>query len=368
MILFLSNGAGEDAIAGKICSLLNAKLLVKAMPLLGSGPAYPDRVERIGVLPPPPSLGLSNESWRLLWRDLRHGLVARLWVQWKTLRQQRPALTVVVGDLLPVGLAALGGLGRVLFVGTAKSSYYHPYSRLERALLARWTRHIFARDARTAEDLGRAGLPAQCVGNVMMDELARTSLELPMCAPGLALLPGSRSATYAELPRLLDIVAALGRVQGVIALAEGVDLEQLVASCPGWVYSDAGTTSGLVGQLRRPALAPVLLVKRALGDVLAACQVCLGQAGTGNEQAAGAGLPVVALHERPERLGWYRGRQLGLLGEALEVVAPNQAVPALERLFADPNLRARRGAVGKQRMGEAGGARAIARFIEDCVR
>ena len=372
MILFLSNGAGEDSIAALVIRqlrLLRPDPEVLAMPLLGAGHAYPADVERVGVEAPPPSLGLSNESWRLLVRDLRHGLVARIVRQLGRLRGFRPELTVAVGDLVPVCLAGLSGRGPALFVGTAKSSHHHPYSWIERLALRRFARHTFTRDALTAADLQRQGLSASCVGNAMMDELATTGLDLGLRHPGLALLPGSRQAAYAELPRLLDVVERLWArtpVEALVGLAEGIDLAQLAAGCPGWTLRVFEATSGVVAQLEHPSVAPVKLIRRGMGDLLAACQVCLGQAGTANEQAAGAGLPVVAMHESA-RLGWYRGRQQGLLGEALQVVRPERAVDALEQLLRDPAERARRARIGRERMGVPGGSRAMAEHIVGCL-
>ena len=47
----------------------------------------------------------------------------------------------------------------------------------------------------------------------------------------------------------------------------------------------------------------------------------MGQAGTANEAAAAAGVPVVAFErDRDRKTAWYRMRQHGLLGEALAVL------------------------------------------------
>jgi uncharacterized protein (TIGR03492 family) len=114
----------------------------------------------------------------------------------------------------------------------------------------------------------------------------------------------------------------------------------------------------------------VLLVRGALGDLLARSQVVLGQAGTANEQAAGLGLPVVAYAPGGERrLKWYRFRQKGLLGEAVRVVEdhPEAIAGELAFLLANPGERARRGAIGRERMGGFGGAARIAELIESLV-
>ena len=371
MILFLSNGAGEDAIAARIATHLHRlrpDLELAAFPLEGEGKSYPLWMERHGVVATSPSGGLSNESWRTLLHDIRSGLFSRLWTQWASLRRLRARTRrlVAVGDLLTVLLGGLCGYRPVVFVGTAKSSYHHPYSRPEVWALRRWSGQVFPRDPLTAEHLAAAGVPASFEGNAMMDGLEPTGVGLTRVPlpRGVAIFPGSRQATYRELPRLLEVywgVRHLG-VAGVVALADSIEIPRLAQECPAWVLREL-PGPGLLAQLERPGCQPVRLVRGALGDVLHACQVGLGQAGTAHEQAAGMGLPVVSLHPAGEPLGWYRGRQKGLLGEALWVVPPDQAVAALETLFSDSRERERRGAIGRERMGPSGGALRMAEWL-----
>ena len=79
------------------------------------------------------------------------------------------------------------------------------------------------------------------------------------------------------------------------------------------------------------------------------------------------GVPVVALElDDAPRDAWYRKRQVGLLGEALAIVpgepdAPPTPIAAL--LGDDRAARALMSAVGRERMGGPGGARAIARAV-----
>jgi uncharacterized protein (TIGR03492 family) len=139
-----------------------------------------------------------------------------------------------------------------------------------------------------------------------------------------------------------------------------MDLGSLVP--PGSELSLTGNERGVVGWLD----GQVALVQGALGDLLARSWLALGQAGTAHEQAVGAGVPVVSLHPRPEGpLGWYRGRQKGLLGEALVVVSEDEETAArtLAKLATDPVERERRAAVGRQRMGQPGGAARMAAWL-----
>ena len=109
-LLVLSNGAGEDAIAASILvqlQQLKPQLQLAAFPLLGKGAAYPGQIPRWGDLSSPPSQGLSNQSLALWLNDLRHGLVGRVFDQWRFLRRRRRQISALlaVGDLVPCALA-----------------------------------------------------------------------------------------------------------------------------------------------------------------------------------------------------------------------------------------------------------------------
>ena len=72
--------------------------------------------------------------------------------------------------------------------------------------------------------------------------------------------------------------------------------------------------------LRRNGRVLVRAWRGPLGAVLARATLVMGQAGTANEAAAAAGVPVVAFERgRDRKTTWYRQRQRGLLGEALAV-------------------------------------------------
>lgn len=372
-VLFLSNGAGEDAIAAEIARRTRG-LDLQAMPVVGAGAAWRGVAEVVGPQQVLPSGGLIPESYWRLWRDLRDGLAGLVVRQLLFLRRQRPAVTVAVGDLWPVALAALAGRRPLVFVGTAKSDHHHPYSGLEAWVLRRFVDLALVRDEPTAAHLRGRGAPAAWVGNAMMDGLEPTGAPLGVGPDEVcvALFPGSREGTYSALPPMLEayrrLCAALP-VRALVALAPSVDLERLGAAS-GWTLVRTGRSVGAVAELQGPA-PPVQLVQGAFADVLHRSVVAFGQAGTANEQAAGLGLPVVAMEPGGEsRLGWYRGRQKGLLGEALRVVEddPQAAADELRLLLQDAAERARRGAVGRERLGPPGGGVAMARVLERYAR
>lgn len=374
-LLVLSNGAGEDAIAAKVLQRLpsEAKDAVACFPLVGAGKALEKEFELIGPRVLPPSEGLFRESWRLALQDLFQGVLAGHARQLAFLRRHRDqfGLAVAVGDLFPVLWAGLAGVNPLLFIGTAKSVFHHPYSSPERLLLHHFCRHCLVRDQATAQRLTELGLSAEWLGNAMMDEVVPTGrpLPLPEDSPLLTLLPGSRKEAPHVLPFQLEVVTTLNQrrsVHAAVAAAPGTGIEELAKIClaNGWsLHSCPG--EGALGLLEREGFSVPVFTGR-LGDLLQKSSVALGQAGTANEQAAGAGVPVVAYDTRAGRsLRWYRGRQTGLLGDAVKVVAPHlpQLVDEIEWLLSDPTEHARRADIGRERMGPAGGSEKMAEAI-----
>ena len=374
-LLILSNGAGEDAIANKVLQCLpeDLKSRVVCCPLVGPGRALSD-FEICGPRVLPPSEGLFRESWLLALKDLTHGVVGGHFRQLKFLRsvQKKVALVVSFGDLFPVNLGYLSGFRRHLFVGTAKSVYHHPYSVVERFLLRHTVDMSIVRDGATAKELMDYDLRAQWLGNAMMDEVQPVGLTLPFTPEGdvLTLFPGSRGKAPGVLAYQLDILDLVEQscpgLQAGVAVAPGTDPVDLVGPsvAKGWNYLP-GTAEHHVGRLERGSLT-VHLLSAALGDLLSRSKVALGQAGTANEQAAGAGVPVVAYDPRGEKgLRWYRKRQKGLLGDAVRVVKEDKAVIAAEvqLLLNNSQEHARRAEIGLERMGPPGGCQRMAEAI-----
>ena len=375
-LLVLSNGAGEDAIASKILARLPQTIqdAVVCCPLVGEGKALENRFELCGPRVQPPSEGLFRESAVLAMRDLWHGTLQGHARQLRFLKSQRASigLTVAVGDLFPVVWAGLAGLAPLVFVGTAKSVYHHPYSWPERWLLRRYVSCSLVRDSVTAARLSQQGVQAQWLGNAMMDEVQPSEKALLDWGEGpvLTLFPGSRSQAAEVLPFQLEVVTELSRrlgspVQAAIAAAPGVDLDRLTAECHSWQLSRSQGDDGLMGFLTDGRLR-VAIVSGRLGDLLHRSELALGQAGTANEQAAGAGVPVVAFDARAGgNLRWYRKRQKGLLGDAVAVVpkAVEAVVAESYRLLTDRAEHQRRVAIGRERMGPPGGTERMASLI-----
>ena len=352
-VLFVTNGHGEAAIAARIAQEARAiaSLATEHFALVGErlgGEGFPD----VGPQRAMPSGGLvAMGNVRAFVRDLGAGFAGLFARQIAFLRaarrERRYDAVVAVGDAYACALARIPRAA-LAYVGTAKSVYVAPYGPGERRIL-RGARRIFVRDAATAADLRAHGVRAEAPGNVIVDLLA-TGARVDWRAPlRLALLPGSRERAYADALRLAEVVARLR--------ARGAQPDAVLSVAPNLVvdrFAPALERGGL-----RPWTGP-------LGALLHGATLAIGQSGTANEAAAAEGLPVVALElDDAPRDAWYRRRQMGLLGDALAVVPgdPERAADAVAALLADDVRRARMGAIGRDRMGGPGGARAIAQAV-----
>jgi hypothetical protein len=351
--LFISNGHGEAAIAARIAQDVRgvAGLPTEHFGLVGErlgGPDFPD----VGPQRAMPSGGLvAMGNVRAFARDLGAGFLGLFARQLAFLRASRGryAAVVAVGDTYACALARVAR-APLAYVGTAKSVYVARYGRGERTIL-RGARRVFVRDAATASDLRAHGLPAEAPGNVIVDLLA-TGVRVDWRAPvRLALLPGSRERAYADALRIADVVAAVrshgAELDAVLSVAPNIDVRGFAPAL------DRGGLRAWTGPL---------------GALLHDATLAIGQSGTANEAAAAQGVPVVALElDDAPRDAWYRKRQMGLLGDALLIVPgePARAGDAVAGLLADEGRRARMAAVGQERMGGPGGARAIAQAVAE---
>jgi uncharacterized protein (TIGR03492 family) len=381
-ILFVSNGYGEMAIAGYIARAVAAArpdAAVEHLSLVGE-PAQGSWPPVVGPRAAMPSGGLIA-FWNLknIARDIRAGLGSLSLRQFAFLRRRSDDAVVAVGDIYCVAACLLFARRPTVFVATAKSEYVAPHSGLECAIAQR-ARVVFARDAATAQALSRRGIHAVFCGNVMMDGLASEGLSLPAPANAvrIAVLPGSRSDARENVSaavRRLKLVAARlvprgEPVQAYVSQAPTVAAADLIAGMQAESLNveRTGATQGVTARASGENL-DIALVSGALGDLLRASDIVLGQAGTGNEQAVGLGKPVVSAADvrrgRPESVGWYRMRQQRLLGDALLVLPTEDATFAagVVALLDDPARRASMAQAGRERMGGTGAAKAIAEAV-----
>ncbi len=373
-VLFVTNGHGEIAIADRIAAELHdvaPNICIDHVALVGD--VRTRHARDVGPRKSMPSGGLiAMGNVPAVVRDLRAGLASLTIRQWRFLKgaRGRYAVVIAVGDAFALAMAARAS-SPVLYVGTAKSVLVAPYGPGERRLLRR-ARAVFVRDEATAEDLRRTGIPAEAPGNVIVDlfsggDDAGLEAAVEDFRFVVALLPGSREPAYADAAFLTDTCAAAAKAQpglgGILSIAPGIDVRRMESTLQAQSHVVEHTTVPFVPFY---VVHEGHVVLRAwsgdIGPVLRRAAVALGQAGTANEAAAAAGIPVLAV---ARRRGWYRHRQAKLLGEALTLLDADVETAARElvELARDERLRASRGAVGKARMGAPGGARRIAERI-----
>lgn len=381
-VLFVSNGHGEEAIAARLADELAAlapEIGLDHLALVGEF-GHPSRMRDVGPRRTMPSGGLiAMGNVKNIARDVSRGLLRLTIAQLRFLRAERGSYdaVVAVGDVFAL-LMALQVKAPAIYVGTAKSVYVAPYGPVEERVLRR-ARAVFVRDEPTARRLRERGTPASAPGNVIVDIFAvpddpRAEAALAGFDPRIVLFPGSREAAYDEGATLAGFVRALARerpaIGAAMSIAPGLDAARFARRLAedGWTVrtrQDPTMPFDLCDGERVLARA----WRGEIGPLLARATLVVGQAGTANEAAAGAGVPVVAFAHPGERAdAWYRTRQRGLLGDALLVVAGPGAAEAVGDLLDDAPRRAAMAAAGRERMGAPGGARAIARAIASIAR
>lgn len=381
-VLFVSNGHGEAAIADRIALELHSLLpdaTLDHLALVGDGKA--ELLHDVGPRRAMPSGGLvAMGNVANIVRDLRAGLIRLTLAQYRFLRAQRGryAAAVAIGDVYALAMTLLAR-APTIFVGTAKSVSVAPYGPLERRVLLRATER-FVRDEPTARSLRERGVPTEPAANVIVDLFA--SPDDPHAAqatigyaPAIGLFPGSRESAYEDARFLTSVVReaseTLPELGAVLSIAPSLGVER---------FAELARRDGWEVRRRDDAALPFALcldgreVIRAwrgwLGPILRRVSLVLGQAGTANEAAAAAGVPVVAFDRTGDaRTQWYRKRQHGLLGEALAIYTGDARAAAQHvcALLGDDRRRAAMGAIGRERMGEPGAAHRIARRVAQLV-
>lgn len=367
--LFVSNGHGEAAIAARLARELRSQrpgVRTDHLALVGQSVSPPDFLD-VGPRRAMPSGGLvAMGNMPAITSDIQAGLLQLSLAQYRFLQARGHVYdrVVAVGDVYAL-LAALFAGRPTTFVGTAKSLYVAPYGPMERLALRR-AEAVFVRDEPTAAWLRERGVDARAPGNVIVD-LLDEGAPLPAPAPPMiALFPGSRRSAYPDAINLAAVARWVLHVRrdytAMLSVAPTLSvprITQLLAE-NGWQLED----DPLFAFRARSGAAVLHGCTGEIAPLLRLASLVVGQAGTGNEAAAAAGVPVIALTSG-RRIGWYRMRQGRLLGDALRIVdrEPILAARAVLEVLDSPLVRNRMSVVGRERMGPPGGAAAIARFL-----
>jgi len=366
-ILLISNGYGEDTIAyfiAKAIQVINPEIEIKAFPLVGEG-----KFLKEFLLPGPikamPSGGDLHQKGVLL-KDFKAGLLRLLYDQIIFLKSQREnfSLIVAVGDIMPFLLGYFIFKKPLVFVGTAKSTRVSGYWWWERKLIPALAIIGFVRDKETADTFKSDNI--KWVGNPIVDafevkpEIVEEFTQLPL----IGILPGSRLFAYRQLPVILkeiDLVMDYYKDKISFAVAWSSALE-----FPVWESFKIVNKEDLLGYIFTTKHRKIPVYKNKFGEIITSSILVIGQAGTGNEQAASLGKPVIAIKPAGEkRLDWYRRRQKQLLGEALCVVEEGELAKNIIELMENKQLYERKSKAGIERMGKQGGIKRIASAISN---
>jgi uncharacterized protein (TIGR03492 family) len=392
---FFSNGHGEDTIACKVLDRLRAarpSLQIEAWPMVGEGTAYQSKgVPLVGARNLLPSSGFATISPKLMLDDLRAGWIGTHWRQFTAAWEMRGRyrLAVAVGDIIPI-LACVVARAPFMFIGCAKSYYYHPgraYTPLERRLLRKHCMLTFPRDTKTIPELEKDGVRNLYLGNPMMDGLEGTGDRLGV-GPDETVI-GMMAGTRPDAERnLLDLLDAAGhahrhvpeprKLRFVFAARPGLDARALAgmiagdARFAGWSVGDIAEgpdKSGIVLRLTDENGVQVLVVKDRFADVLHLSSIVVGMAGTANEQAIGLGIPLITVPSSGVQGEHYVKMKMVYFGDSAMAVPrdPDAIAAAIAGLLKDPERREHMAAAGRERMGEPGASQAIADRILEAI-
>lgn len=361
-ILFISNGHGEDLVAAEIIKKLQADISV--FPLVGEGKAYDDlNVKILGARQKLPSGGFSLRNIWFLCKDIVAGLIGSTLRNIKVLRSLKGQfdLVVAIGDIVPI-IGALATKCPFIFVGVNKSSYYKwfgfNYTPWEKQLLQSYANKVFVRDKVTEHDLQTRGIKvksAEYVGNPLMDCVASDQLQVPskqtethnQKLATIGLLPGTRDDAKLNMEDFAEIAREVIKMK-----PEDQEIHFITAT----------TLENI----------PTYIEKKSFSEVLSQADLIIGLSGTGNEQAAGYGIPIISFYGRGSQYNKkFAKAQQQLLGEALYLVADRQPLcvaAAVWEILHNPKRMEQMAQVGQEHMGRGGAIEKISQFIAEGLR
>jgi len=348
-ILILSNGHGEDLVAADLIMKLPRELEVDVFPLVGKGETFKDLpVKVIGTRKVFPSGGFSMRNIFALPSDILSGYFQNLYEQWTILKNCRGKydLAVGIGDLVPLYAASIIGCP-FIFIGVNKTDHYSSfgssYTPWEKLILKK-AMMVFTRDKLTANSLSKSGINARYEGNPLMDCIGVPSAEtIDEKQLVVGFLPGTREK---DIPLNIQDFQLIARELKIL----DQHFEFIIAT---------------------KAETPPEFVKLPFANILSESDVIIGLSGTGNEQAAGMGKPVVAFTGRGSQYTKrFAKAQHELLGEALNLTERNPKIIA-EAVYSIINDHMRyeyMSHAGRERMGEPGADDKIALYIKGILK
>ncbi len=358
MLLFISNGFGEDLIAReiirKILEVKNVKIF--ALPLVGEGKAYLNLP--IEILDPRrdfPSGGFAFRSGlRDVFKDIITGFFSFYWEQVKKLRKfkGKKVKVICVGDTYNLLMGSLTQ-EKPFFLPTAKSilnsSFYFP----EIYIMKKLSRFVFTRDEPTYRYLRKFIPQVLYLGNPMFDGLENGKEESENT---IALLPGSREEAINNLKLMLKSCRIVNE--------EFPDFSYVVIVSP---YLPEKYKNDLK-KITEEYNLPVRISYGNFAFEIKKAFIVLGLAGTANEQAVFLKKLVISFPGRGPQINFkFLKMQKALLGEGLELVRDyKEAGERIIYFIKNPEGVKCRAEKGSKRLGDKG-AEKIAKFILDNI-
>lgn len=365
-ILFITNGYGEDLVAAEIIKKLSGKADISVLPVVGEGKIFePLKVKILGPRKKLPSGGFSLRNPLFLAQDIYAGLIGNTLEQIRILRelQENFELAVVIGDIVPI-LGALMVKAPFIFVGVNKSSYYqrfgYNYTPWEKLLLQRYALKVFVRDEITERELKSHGikvLSAEYIGNPLMDciseniripdyqreKIRRSEDQKNRNLIVIGFLPGTREDAKLNLEDFEKVTEEIIKMKDLDAELKFVTATNL---------KDI----------------PEYMENKPFAEVLAESDLIIGLSGTGNEQAAGFGVPVISFYGRGAQYNErFAEAQKQLLGDALSLVRDRDPISVAAEvwyLLRNRTKMKQMSKIGKERMGSPGAIGKIVEYIQ----
>lgn len=396
-LIFLSNGYGEDTIStyiireiykkNNVIANLTANLSdnlnknnlnknkinieILGFPLVNDGEKY--KQNNIKVIGPTKILKSGGISGLLniknFLNDIKDGLINFILKQLKfleELKNKENIYLIAVGDIYPLFLSVLKNRlskKNVIFIPTAKSYKTEPFNPIEIYLMSLANAN-FVRDELTYLKLKNKINNVYFVGNPVLDlEYIKPNKDIPL-KNNIIILPGRKSNCLNNLYYFIKAINLLGNKTKEFLNFQATFSVVIPDFYP--INEINNLINNLINKELEKQYKIYVLSDKYYRYLLENSYLVWGQAGSGNEQAVGYGLPVISFNEN----NWYRKRQKKLLNNCLILIKPYNIEELIDRtieLFTNKDMYRFIQKECYKEMGPLNGAISIANYIINLI-